>query len=234
MNSQWLRPGVTAAAADLHQHTLQPGAAWSAVCRLLPAGGNRNNIFRRIDGGGDSRKAGWIKMDTFVEQIVVKKKGMKEIAVIVGVLLLALILVLLSYVFLGMLFALVAVGVGYGAWWLITSQNVEFEYSVTNGDIDIDQIIAQRKRKRIVSVTGAKIESFAPYNPAEYAARPFDRTVMAAPSPDAPDTWCFTYHSKKNGHTLVIFQPEKRVIDALKVGLSKLLQLDIERKIGKE
>ena len=55
---------------------------------------------------------------------------------------------------------------------------------------------------------------------------------MAATSPDAQGVWCFTYHSKKNGNTLVIFEPEDRVINALKGGLSKLLQLDINRKLG--
>ena len=170
-------------------------------------------------------------MDTFVEQIVAKKKGGKEYGIIFLVILAALVLTAALFLLFPPLMVLV-VGIGYGAWWLITSQNVEYEYSVTNGDIDIDQITAQRKRKRIVSVSGEKIETFAPYNAAEYTNRHFDRTVMAATSPDAQGVWCFTYHSKKNGNTLVIFEPEDRVINALKGGLSKLLQLDINRKLG--
>ena len=100
-------------------------------------------------------------MDTFVEQIVKKQKGGKEYAIIAATILGALVLGALSLM-LGMFAALLLVGIGYGAWWLITSQNVEFEYSVTNGDIDISQIIAQRNRKIIVSVAGEKIESMAP------------------------------------------------------------------------
>ena len=161
-------------------------------------------------------------MDTFVEQIVAKKKGGKEYGIIFLVILAALVLTAALFLLFPPLMVLV-VGIGYGAWWLITSQNVEYEYSVTNGDIDIDQIIAQRKRKRIVSVSGSKIESLVPYNAAEYANRHFDRTVMAAPSMEAA-TWCFTYHSKKNGHTLVVFSPEERVLNALKSGLTKLVE----------
>lgn len=173
-------------------------------------------------------------VDTFVEQIIAKKKGGKEYAIIFGSIfgvLVVLALIFLFVPFLQFLFLFLVLGAGYGLWWLITSQNVEYEYSVTNGDIDIDQIIAQRKRKRVVSVSGAKIETFAPYVAAEHASRHYDRTVMAATSPAAEGLWCFTYRSKKNGHTLVIFQPERRVLMALRNGLPKLIQLDLDKKL---
>lgn len=120
-------------------------------------------------------------MDTFVEQIIVKKKGPKEIAVITGTIVLAVILVFVLLWFFNVFSLVFDILIVYGAWWLITGQNIEYEYSVTNGDIDIDQIIAQRKRKRVVSVAGSKIETAGPYNPAEFAGRSFDRTVVAAP-----------------------------------------------------
>ena len=172
-------------------------------------------------------------MDTFVEQIVKKKKGGREYAVIfgsiVGAILLLLVLFLFAFQFIGGLFLFLVAGAGYGVWWLCTTQNIEFEYSVTNGDIDIDQIIAQRKRKRIVSVSGEKIETMAPYKPEDYVGRKFDRMVIAAPSTAEQGLWCFTYHSKKSGSTLVIFQPEERVLKSLVSGLQRLLQLEIKR-----
>ena len=170
-------------------------------------------------------------MDTFVEQIVAKKKGGKEWAIIIGVIVGFLVVSFLLFWFLYMIALLLIMGAGYGAWWLITSQNIEFEYSVTNGDIDIDQITARRKRRRIVSVTGAKIESLQPFDDS-FASRPFDRQVMAAPSLAEEGLWCFTYHSKKNGNTLVVFQPEQRVLDALIAGLPRLVQLDVNRKLS--
>ena len=173
-------------------------------------------------------------MDTFVEQIVEKREGGKEWAIIGGLVLALLVVVILLLWFLGLFSLIFIAGAGYGAWWLITSQNVEFEYSVTNGDIDIDQITAKRKRKRIVSVSGEKIESMQLYRPEEFANRPFDRTVVAAPSTMEESLWCFSYHSKKNGHTLVIFQPEERVFNALKGGLPKLVQMDIDRKMRQQ
>lgn len=172
-------------------------------------------------------------MDTFVEQIVAKKKEGKEIAFILGIVFAAVMIFLASFLFLGQIFSLVFIiwcAVGYGAWWLITQQNIEFEYCVTNGDIDVDQIIARRKRKRIVSVSGHKIEQAGKYDPARFQGRHFDRFVMAASSLNAQGLYYFTYHSKKSGSTLVVFQPDERVKDSLYKGLPKLVQLDWDKQ----
>ena len=59
----------------------------------------------------------------------------------------------------------------------------------------------------------------------------FDRRVMAATSETAEGVWCFTYRSKKNGHTLVLFQPEQRVLETLRTGLSATLQRELDKKL---
>ncbi len=163
-------------------------------------------------------------MDTFFEQIVKKKKTALEWFIMLGALVAAILLVIaiLSIPQLAaapILSPLLFIGIGYGGWWVMTSQNIEFEYCVTNGDIDIDLIIAKRKRKRIVSVRGKKIDSLLPVTePVNKKA--YQRVVIAAPSEKEAGLWAFTYHSKKNGKTLVVFQPETRVIKALIDGLS--------------
>ncbi len=171
-------------------------------------------------------------MDVFVEQIVAKKKGAKEIAIILLILLALAVVAALCFLFFGLLYMfapLLLVGAGYGAWWLITNQNIEFEYCVTNGDIDIDQITARRKRKRIVSVRGSKIEAAGKYVPAQWENRKIDCFVMAAPSLNEDGLYYFTYHSKKRGFTVVVFQPDERVKTALYKGLPRLIQLDWDR-----
>ena len=167
-------------------------------------------------------------MDSFFEQIVKKKKGVKEWAVILMVILAALVLLLLALLYMGSLIIIATVGIIYGAWWLATTQNVEFEYCVTNGDIDVDTIVARRKRKRLVSVAGRKIRALAPYDPQKPLGK-FQRTVVAAPSLREEGLWYFTYHSKKNGDTLVIFMPDDRVLGAFYDGLPKLTQMDTAR-----
>ena len=166
-------------------------------------------------------------MDSFFEQIVKKKKGFAEWAIILVTLVLALALVALAWL-MNILPIIVTVGVIYGTWWLITTRNVEYEYCVTNGDIDVDKIVARRKRTRLVSVSGRKIRALAPYDPAKPLGK-FQRTVLVAPSIKEEGLWYFTYHSKKNGDTLVVFMPDDRVLGALYDGLPKLTQMDTAR-----
>ncbi len=171
-------------------------------------------------------------MDSFVEQLVKKKKSAGQILAIIGIVIAAVFLLALSILFIGVVGAFAAfviVGVFYGAWYLLTAQNIEYEYCVTNGDIDIDRIVAQRKRQRIVSVSGKKIESAGRYVPEKWTGRPMDRTVIAAPSDREDNLYYFTYHSKKRGHTLVVFQPDDRVKDSFYEGLPKLVQLDFNK-----
>lgn len=172
-------------------------------------------------------------MDSFVEQLVKKKKGGREIGILAALWLAAVVLVLVLALFLvqfiGMMLALVlAVLVCWGAWWLSGTQNIEFEYSITNGELDVDQIVAQRKRKRLLSVNASKAEMLSPYT-AEIAARRFERVLMLAPSPEDA-TFCFTYRSKKYGNTLVVFMPDDRVLYAFYKGLQRLVQLDFEKR----
>ena len=167
-------------------------------------------------------------MDSFFEQIIKKKKTVSDWLLTGLIILAALVVLTAAFLFLPEFFFIVAVGVGYGTWWLISNQSVEYEYCVTNGDIDVDKITARRKRKRLVSVSGRKIESLLPYDPAAPLGK-YQRTVMVAPSLKEDGLWCFTYHSKKNGHTFVVFRPDRRVLCALYEGLPKLVQMDTAR-----
>ena len=169
-------------------------------------------------------------MDTFIEQIVKKRKDGKEWTIIAAVIFGVLLILMLGFLFgayISFLMPFVLLGAGYGAWYLISAQNKEYEYCVTNGDIDVDLIIARSRRKRIVSVSGRKVESLLPYTP-ELPVAGYQRIVVAAPSLQEEGLWYFTYHSKK-GHTLVVFQPEQRVLNALYSGLQKLVQMDTRR-----
>ena len=167
-------------------------------------------------------------MDTFIEQIVQKRKDSKEWAIIVGVVLAALVVLAACFLFISFLFPFVALGAGYGAWYLISAQNKEYEYCVTNGDIDVDLIIARRRRKRLVSVSGRKIEALLPYD-GKVSTAHYQRVVVTAPSANEEGLWYFTYNSKKNGNTLVVFQPDGRVLGALYSGLQKLVQMETRR-----
>ena len=169
-------------------------------------------------------------MDHYVEQLVTKEKDTRDWLIIATTVLGAAALAVLSFLYLGMFFIIITMGVVYGAYWLISAQAVEYEYCITNGDVDIDRIVAKRKRSRIVSVRGGKIDTLEPFS--GQIPSGFDRTVIVSSSPSATGCWRFTYHSKKNGNTQVIMEPTDAVLDELITGLSRPLQLSVRQQRG--
>ncbi len=121
-------------------------------------------------------------------------------------------------------------GVGYGGWYLLTSFNIEYEYSFTNGEMDIDKIIAQRKRKRLITVVCREIESIGKYNAAAPAHTEFKTKIFAcADEKDTENTWYLVYKSVNFGKTLVVFTPPEKMITAMKPFLPRLVQNDLHR-----
>lgn len=168
-------------------------------------------------------------MDTFVEQIVRKKKGPLEWSIMVGTALVALGVSAFIFLKISMIIPMIVLIV-WGAWWLITAQNQEFEYSITNGELDIDCIVAQRRRKRLCSVTCGKVEAYGVYRPETLVNRKFDHTIMAAPSANEEGNFYFIYRSKKYGTTLVVFQPNERVQKAFYAALPRLMQMQVDKE----
>ncbi len=167
-------------------------------------------------------------MDTFVEQIVQKKKQPLDLLIIVATAAAAL---LLSFVIIKWALWLMPtiVLILWGAWWVITGRSREFEYSITNGEMDIDCIVARRRRRRLASVTCKKVDEYGPLKPEKLVGRKFDRTLMAAPEMNMVGNFYFTYRSKKYGSTLVVFHPDERVQQAFFASLPRLKQLELEK-----
>lgn len=160
-------------------------------------------------------------MDIFLEYIVKHKKGGKEIAIIVGVLLLLAILLLLSpflFVLLpafGSLVFLLDAGLIFGAYWLITMQDVEYEYIVTNGDIDVDRIEHRRKRKRVMSVHCKTFDIVAPVGDPEHRGEEnstVTRVLDVSSSPDSGRAY-YALFSKDGQRIKMIFEPTAKMLD---------------------
>jgi len=164
-------------------------------------------------------------MDSYSEQLVKQSLTGKQIALIVGTLVAAFGLWFVVFTFLPMAFFLVASASGVGIYWLASSQCSEMEYIVTNGDIDIDQITAKRSRKTVVRVRGKKIDHLLPCT--QLPEEQFDRVVMAA-SKEENATWYFTYYSKKNGKTIVLFEPNEKTVAELRRGLNRTVLIETD------
>jgi predicted mannosyl-3-phosphoglycerate phosphatase (HAD superfamily) len=99
---------------------------------------------------------------------------------------------------------------------LVTAQSVEFEYAVTNGEIDFDKIVAQRKRTRFASVNCREVEGFGRYKAAEHQSREYAGRIFACDSPDSESLWYLVTRLKDKGLTLIVFNANDKMLNGIK------------------
>lgn len=158
-------------------------------------------------------------MDVFAEHIVTKKKTVKDYLLMFGIFLLAVALTTVSGFFLftkyGSLIFLLSVGVVLGSYYLLTQFNVEYEYIVTNGELDIDTIINRNKRKRIISVAAKDFELMAPVGSKNFLAEEngsFTRVINAASSENSESAY-YAIFSKDGQRIKLIFEPTEQMVE---------------------
>ena len=160
-------------------------------------------------------------MDTYLEQLVKIKLDGKAKWLIVAILavdiLLTAGLILLALLIHPILVLVILGVVGFGTFKLLSMLSVEFEYIITNGDLDIDKITAKSTRKRILSVRAADVLRFGTYRESIKTTVPFDKIIDVTSGFETENTICFmTLRHKEHGNVLLIFEPKKEILDDLK------------------
>lgn len=166
-------------------------------------------------------------MDTFIEKIVVRKKTAKDYLIIAGVLLggLVLFFALQLIEFLRPFFIIVAVAIVYFIYQIVIGRNIEYEYIVTNGDLDIDMIIAQRRRKRIFSANCKDFDIVAKLKGGYNDRRVSDlsKKIEAVSSMDSDDIYFVTL-MYKGEKTAVLFEPDDRMLKTFKTFIPRKVE----------
>jgi hypothetical protein len=165
-------------------------------------------------------------MDTFIEQIIKKQFGTKDYLLFAAAIVAGCAVILISMTFLQSVALLVLIAVCVGVYFLVSSRNLEYEYSVTNGDITIDKIINRSRRKRVVSIDAHDVESIGKYNPEEHSQKSYDSRIFASENDSGKDAWYFAGHSAKKGNVLVVFNPNEKVLSAIKPFLSRQVSIN--------
>ncbi len=170
-------------------------------------------------------------MDTFIEKIVTKKKGPVDYFITFGLILAAVILTMLSFSIqilqqLG-ISLLIAAAIIYLVYRLINARNIEYEYIVTNGDLDIDKIISRRKRKRIFSASCKEFEILAKVssNSFSQSVQSIKNRIDATSNINSPDAY-FATLAYKGEKTVVIFEPDERMLNNFKIFIPRKMFLN--------
>lgn len=171
-------------------------------------------------------------MDILVEQIEKRARSSKtlliKIGTVAGILLLIFLCLVLSVV-INFYFAVIAMFIViasfYIIWYVFTSQNVEYEYSIISGTITIAKIIAKRKRKRVIVFETSKIEDMFEYDNRDFDTRLYSHIYDVRGETSGCETYAAVTLTEKHGRSVVLFNPNERFLEAMKPYLQRPLVL---------
>lgn len=171
-------------------------------------------------------------MDNICEQLVTKTRTGADVAKMIGI---ALGSVLLAAVCMFFAMAsgftvliLFSVGILAVGIWLLSGVNVEYEYIITNNEMDIDKIIGRRKRKRMITVDISKATEFGTFPTAEDIDA--DATVHATTGTQKDAHYLLVEHSGY-GTVKVIFNPNERTREAIVQELPNALRAKMKHNV---
>ena len=166
------------------------------------------------------------KETIFIEHLVAQKPTLKLTLSRVGIVLLALTVDFIAGWIFPPIFAIVFAISCWAAWKWIKSLKVEFEYVLTDSTLDIDRIFGQSFRRRFLSVDIKKFDIMAPCRPEyakEYSSAAIGKTVDCSSEPSAEDRYFAVYTDAVGTRTLLWFEPNGKMLDAMRIYLQRKL-----------
>ena len=184
-------------------------------------------------------------MDNYYEQIVVKKMtSQKKTMIIVGFILLILgivVSVFLSAALPPLAFVALAFPGGciYLIYYIVSNSKVEYEYTFVGGEMRIERIKRQLKRKKVCAFDVKAVDDIDKYNDRESGKRNIDiskqNLILRAEDDDTnPTTYYVLIHDKiRHKPAVLIFTPDDTTLDKIRPYLSIQLKkkfLEIQNK----
>lgn len=166
-------------------------------------------------------------MDNIAEQLVQKQKTgadtAKKVLISAGALIIASFFMFLAMqgAFTMVLFAVGVLGVGI---YLLGNFGIEYEYIITNNEMDIDKIIGRRKRKRMITVDIKRAEDFGKYT-ADNDIKA-DATVHAYTGVEKDACYLVVTHNDY-GKVKVIFNPNEHMRECIMQELPNTLRVKL-------
>ncbi len=154
-------------------------------------------------------------MDIFIENLIKKDYTSKDRFIQIIIAILGSSLAILSFLFVKYLGFAIACGIVYLSYLLFISFDIEYEYILTNDELDIDKITAKRKRKRLVTVNYKLFKNFSKYNYNEINNKNCDKIICACSNIKNDDTYYAEVNHKKLGYIIIVFSPNQKIIEQI-------------------
>ncbi len=163
-------------------------------------------------------------MDTFCEQVIARKNGVKQ-HIITGCL---IVLFLLIEIFFALLFSvsfdpfwgILALMVGLTAVFVVAKAipslyKVEFDYSVVGNHLYVDKVIASKKRKKFNKVEIGNITDFGVIEKDNIPNVKYAKTFECGKGGFEGNYYCI-YNEAGRGKCLMIFSPNEKIIEGMR------------------
>ncbi len=167
-------------------------------------------------------------MDTYSEQLVIKRRTgsdkLKAVLISAGAVILASFVMFLAIALKFFSLVIPVVLILFGAIWYLGNLNIEYEYIITNNEMDVDKIIGRRKRKRMITLDLSKAEDFDKYP--SNAKVEADVTVKAFSGSDEDAHYLLVKHGDY-GTVNLIFNPNDKTREAILQEIPRVLRAKI-------
>ncbi len=158
-------------------------------------------------------------MDSYAEQIVRKADAgdsFKRMACMGGGVLAGVALVFIGgLVKFSIIGVVLGVGALYAGLYLSSNYDVEYEYTIVNGEIDIDKILSKKRRQKMFTVKVNSFEQFGIYtNDTEEKSDIV--TVSAIGDDKAYEIYYADFSDEKYGQCRLLFTPSEKILREVK------------------
>lgn len=171
-------------------------------------------------------------MDNFAEQLVKRQPTgadrIKTCIILILGMLLTFLALIAGFVF-SFLLLFVAVALGVGTFFLYRNSIVEYEYTFTNGELDIDKIINQTKRKEMLTISVSKFTAFGKYTD-NVPDETEDMTTVFATDNIVENEYYADFQHETYGNTRLVFVPNEKMVS----NIVKFLHPSIKNKVKQE
>lgn len=166
-------------------------------------------------------------MDVFSETLVKRKfnkQDRKKIKLLFATLLICSVVFILVIPFLALINGLAYITtvslITYGiiifvVWRTLKKMQLEYEYIIVNDTLDIDEIVAQKKRTRLLSIELKTVEAAGRYTQGQFEGRAFETVIHAEKNLEGHENFYITLSHPTARRTLLVFTPNEVMLSAL-------------------
>ncbi|MBE6738343.1 MAG: hypothetical protein E7566_06805 [Ruminococcaceae bacterium] len=163
-------------------------------------------------------------MDTFCEQVVSRKNGVKQHVIawgmIVFFLLLEIFFILLFLLSFNPFWGVLVLMIGIAAAFIVAKAvpsifKVEYDYSVVGNFLYIDKVIASKKRKKLNKVEIGNITEFDIIKNDNVPNVKYAKTYECSKGGYEGNYYCI-YNESERGKCLMIFSPNEKIIEGMR------------------